>query len=244
MREHATLTQDTGGLTTRAMRSRNDLPALVADNIRNLIVRRELVPGSKLPTEKELGEQHGVSRVVVREAVARLRHEGLVTSHQGRGVFVASPEDGRFLSIAEGALARPEDFRKLYEVRKILESGTAALAAVNHDGEDLGRIGHELDRMVAPDVDPDSYVDADISFHRAIATASRNPFLVLFISFVDARLKESISLALSRLDFRSTIDISVAEHRSILDRILARDPEGARLAMQTHLENSSTRLGI
>lgn len=81
------------------MRSKSDLPALIADDIREQIVRRLLAPGSKLPTEKEMVEHHGVSRVVVREAVARLRHEGLVTSHQGRGVFVASPEDGRSESV-------------------------------------------------------------------------------------------------------------------------------------------------
>jgi GntR family transcriptional repressor for pyruvate dehydrogenase complex len=226
------------------MRSKSDLPALIADDIREQIVHRLLVPGSKLPTEKEMCEQHGVSRVVVREAVARLRHEGLVTSHQGRGVFVASPEDGRFLSIDDGALSRPEDYKKLYELRKILESGTAALAAIHRDSDDLEQMEQQFSRMAEPDVDADTYVDADISFHKAIATASNNAFLVLFISFVDARLKESISLALSRLDFRKTIEISAVEHRTILDRISRRDSEGARIAMQTHLENSSRRLGI
>ncbi len=226
------------------MRNKSDLPALIADDIREQIIRRLLAPGSKLPTEKEMGEHHSVSRVVVREAIARLRHEGLVTSHQGRGVFVASPEDGRFLSIGEGSLSRPEDYQKLYELRKILESGTAALAAINHDPYDLGQMELEFARMAAPDVDAETYVDADISFHRAIATASHNAFLVLFITFVDARLKESISLALSRLDFPKTIEISAVEHRRILERISRRDSEGARIAMQTHLENSSRRLGI
>jgi GntR family transcriptional regulator, transcriptional repressor for pyruvate dehydrogenase complex len=226
------------------MRTKSDLPALIADDIREQIVHRLLAPGSKLPTEKEMGEQHSVSRVVVREAIARLRHEGLVTSHQGRGVFVASPEDGRFLSIDDQALSRPEDYQKLYDLRKILESGTAALAAIHRDRYDLDQMEREFARMAASDVDAETYVDADISFHRAIATASHNPFLVLFITFVDARLKESISLALSRLDFRKTIEISAIEHRTILDRIGRRDSEGARIAMQTHLENSSRRLGI
>lgn len=226
------------------MRSKSDLPALIADDIREQIVRRLLAPGSKLPTEKEMVEHHGVSRVVVREAVARLRHEGLVTSHQGRGVFVASPEDGRFLSIANEALSRPEDYQKLYDLRKILESGTAALAAIHRDPYDLDQMEREFARMAAPDVNAETYVDADISFHRAVATASHNAFLVLFITFVDARLKESISVALSRLDFWKTIEISAVEHRTILDRIGRRDSEGARIAMQTHLENSSRRLGI
>ncbi len=230
--------------TTIGMRSKSDLPALIADSIREQIVRRLLSPGSKLPTEKEMGEHHGVSRVVVREAVARLRHEGLVTSHQGRGVFVASPEDGRFLSIGEEALSRPEDYQKFYDLRKILESGTAALAAIHRDPDDLHQMERELSRMVAPNVDPETYVDADISFHKAIATASHNPFLVLFIVFVDARLKESIFFTLSRFDFQQAIQGSNVEHRIILERIGHRDAEGARTAMLTHLENSSRRLGI
>lgn len=233
-----------GDMAATARRARADLPEVIADSIRTQIIKGVLKPGSKLPTERELGEYHGVSRVVVREAIARLRHEGLATSQQGKGVFVASPEDGRFLTIMEGAIAKPEDFRKLYELRKILESGTAALAAQHRDAEDIAALEDQLDRMVMIEINAAEYIEADMSFHRAIASSSKNAFLVLFISFVDSKLKESIALALSRLDFRTTVEVSAAEHRAIFNCIEARDSDGARMAMQAHLENSSKRLGI
>lgn len=221
-----------------------DLPSLIADDIRTQIIKGNLKPGSKLPTQQELGELHQVSRVVVREAVARLRHEGLVMSHQGRGVFVASPEGGRFLTIEGDALSKPDDYRSLYEVRKILESGTAAVAATQRDLEDIKAMNFQLDRMSSANVTAEVYVDADIAFHRAIASATKNPFLALFISFVDLKLKESIALALSRLDFAATMDVSQAEHQAIFDQIKNHDAEGARRAMITHLENASKRFGI
>jgi len=223
---------------------RSDLPETVAAYLRSLILKGDMQPGDQLPTERELGEVHAVSRVVVREAIARLRHEGLVVSRQGKGVFVVSPDDAKFLSISDGALDRPEDYRQLYEVRKILESGTAALAATYYESEDLEAMRTALERMSASDLSSETYVDADIAFHRSIATASKNTFLALFISFVDAKLKDSIALALSQLDFAETIRISAQEHRAIFKSIKLRKPDAARLAMLRHLENSSSRLGL
>lgn len=232
------------GTPAGSKRAKADLPEIIADNIRMQIVKGELTTGSKLPTEQELCNYHEVSRVVVREAVARLRHEGLLISQQGKGVFVASLAEARFLSISDGYSTKPEDFRRLYELRNVLESGTSALAALHRDDDDMIALETTLENMSKVEIDSDDYVAADMSFHRAIASASKNAFLVLFISFVDSKLKESIALALSRLDFEKTVSVSADEHSVILECIRLRDSEGARIAMQTHLENSSKRLGV
>jgi len=232
------------GTPAGSKRAKADLPEIIADNIRMQIVKGELTTGRKLPTEQELCNYHEVSRVVVREAVARLRHEGLLVSQQGKGVFVASLENARFLSISDGYRTKPEDFRKLYELRNILESGTSALAALHRNEDDMTLLESTLEHMSSVDIDPDDYVAADMAFHRAIASASKNAFLVLFISFVDSKLKESIALALSRLDFERTVSVSADEHGVIFECIRLQDSEGARIAMQTHLGNSSKRLGI
>lgn len=223
---------------------RRDLPSLVADAIRTGILVGKLEPGDKLPTERELCEDHQVSRVVVREAIARLRHEGLVTSQQGRGVFVATPNSGRFLEISDDLLARPEDYRKLYELRLVLESGSAALAAQHRDDDDLAAIAGFLDDMRHVDELKTNYVAADIAFHRAIAAASKNPFMGMFASFVASKLQESIALALQTLDFTPTVKISIDEHEAILDGIRAGDAAAAGAAMRRHLENSGRRLGL
>ena len=228
----------------RAVRSaRLDLPSVVADEIRQRIVVGKLAPGDKLPTERELCDEHQVSRVVVREAIARLRHEGLVASHQGKGVFVASPENSRFLEISEQSLARPESYRQLFELRLVLESGTAELAAEHRDRNDLDIMAQFLDDMRTT-TDYGTFVTADIGFHRAIAAATKNPFLGLFTSFVDLRLKESIALALENLDLSSTVAVSAAEHGDIFARIRAADAAGAGSAMRIHLANASRRFGL
>lgn len=238
------MNDNSASLPSPARITRSDLPETVAAFLRSLILKGTMQPGDQLPTERELGEVHAVSRVVVREAIARLRHEGLVVSRQGKGVFVASPDEAKFLSISDGALDRPEDYRQLYEVRKILESGTAALAALHHEPDDLNTMAAALERMTGSGLSSEAYVDADIAFHRSIATASKNAFLALFISFVDAKLRDSIALALSRLDFAETIQISAHEHEAIFDSIERRQPDVARMAMLMHLENSSSRLGL
>lgn len=231
------------GYTAPQRAARVDLPSVVADEIRKRIVVGNLAPGDKLPTERELCDDHQVSRVVVREAISRLRHEGLVASHQGKGVFVASPESGRFLEISEQSLARPESYRQLFELRQVLESGTAALAAEHRDEDDLKTMEQFLKDMRSAK-DYNSFITADIGFHRAIAAATKNPFLGLFTSFVDLRLKESIALALESLDLSSTVKISVAEHSSIFASIRAENPTRASAAMRAHLTNASRRFGL
>ena len=224
--------------------SKADLPAFISENIRRQILTGSLKGGDKIPTEREICEYHQVSRVVVREAISRLRHEGLLLSQQGKGVFVVAPEDSKFLSITDQSIDKVDDFRKLYEVRKILESGTAALAANYRNQTDIEMLESSIEDMANPNINNESYVEADMAFHRAIARASSNIFLAHFISFVDSKLKESISIALAKLNFRDTVEISAAEHKKILLCIKGRDANGAQLAMLEHLEKSSSRLGI
>jgi DNA-binding FadR family transcriptional regulator len=224
--------------------NRQGLPPQVAGFIRNQIVRGSLLPGDRLPTEREMALQHGVSRAVIREAVAKLIHEGLVSSRQGVGVFVASPDKATTLVIDPSSLAEPDDFRHLYELRLVLECGAAELAARNCELDDLKLIDSSILEMEDIQESHELYVQRDIAFHRAVAAATRNPFISMVISFVDMKLQESLFVALRKLDFRSTAEISIREHRIIYDAIRARDPAAASLAMRTHLRNSSRRLGL
>jgi DNA-binding FadR family transcriptional regulator len=224
--------------------NRLGLPSQVAGLIRADIVRGVLKPGDKLPTEQELAALHGVSRAVIREAIAKLRHEGLVASRQGLGAFVNSPEAGNSLTIHPDSLAEPEDYRQIYELRLVLEAGAAEFAARNATPGDLDSIRRCIDAMANVTELHGAYVETDISFHRAVAAATRNAFISLFINFVDVKLKESILLALKHLDFQSTKAISVREHEDIFNAIRMRDAAAAAAAMRTHLQNSSRRLGL
>lgn len=224
--------------------SRQGLPSQVAAFVRFEILRGNLKPGDRLPTEQEFSAQHGVSRAVIREAIAKLRHEGLVVSRQGIGAFVASPEAANSLTLEPNSLAVPEDYRHLYELRLMLETGAAELAAIQRTDEDLTEMARCIDNMAKVDDLHSAYVETDISFHRAVAGATKNPFVSLFISFVDVKLQESILVALRSLDFTRTQAISHDEHQLIFEAIEARDPAAAAAAMRSHLTNSSRRLGL
>jgi len=224
--------------------SRQGLPSQVAAFVRVEILRGNLKPGDRLPTEQEFAALHGVSRAVIREAIAKLRHEGLVVSRQGIGAFVASPEAANSLTLEPNSLAVPEDYRHLYELRLMLETGAAELAAIQRTDEDLAEMARCIDNMAKVKDLHGAYVETDIAFHRAVAGATKNPFVSLFISFVDVKLKESILVALRSLDFATTSAISRGEHQLIYDAIAAGDPAAAAAAMRSHLTNSSRRLGL
>lgn len=224
--------------------NRAGLPSQVASFVRNQIVQGKLSPGDRLPTEREMAIQHGVSRAVIREAVAKLIHEGLVISRQGVGAFVASPDNATTLVLDPERFAQPQDYRQLYELRLVLESGAAELAAANCDAKDIETINQTILDMSSVEDSHEIYVQHDIAFHRAVAAASKNPFVSMFISFVDLKLQESIFVALRKLDFRSTTEISIVEHKAVFKAIQARDPAAAATAMRNHLQNSSRRLGL
>jgi DNA-binding FadR family transcriptional regulator len=154
------------------------------------------------------------------------------------------PEAGNSLTIHPDSLAEPEDYRQIYELRLVLEAGAAEVAARNATPDDLEAIRRCIDAMANVTELHGAYVETDISFHRAVATATRNAFVSLFINFVDVKLKESILLALKHLDFQSTKAISVREHEDIFNAIRMRDATAAASAMRKHLQNSSRRLGL
>jgi GntR family transcriptional repressor for pyruvate dehydrogenase complex len=224
--------------------SRQGLPSQVAAFVRFETLRGNLKPGDRLPTEQEFSAQHGVSRAVIREAIAKLRHEGLVVSRQGIGAFVASPEAANSLTLEPNSLAVPEDYRHLYELRLMLETGAAELAAIQRTDEDLAEMARCIDNLAEVKDLHSAYVETDIAFHRAVAGATKNPFVSLFIAFVDVKLKESILMALRSLDFTKTKAIAHGEHQRIFEAIQARDPAAAAAAMRSHLTNSSRRLGL
>lgn len=230
--------------STVEMVNREGLPSQVANFVRKQIIRGDLSPGDRLPTEREMAAQQGVSRAVIREAVAKLLHEGLVISRQGVGAFVASPNQATSLVLDPSSLSQPQDFRQLYELRLVLEGGAAEIAARNCEAEDLEAINQSILAMESVEEDHETYVKLDIGFHRAVAAATRNPFVSMFISFVDLKLQESIFVALRKLEFRATTETSIREHRVVYEAIKARDPSAAANAMRAHLQNSSRRLGL
>jgi GntR family transcriptional repressor for pyruvate dehydrogenase complex len=214
------------------------LPDKVARQLQQSILDGTLKPGDRLPTERELGEQFGVSRTVIREAVRSLIAKGLLEVRGGSGLRVATI-DVSAVRETMGMYLRVNsefDYGKLHEVRSLLEIEVAGLAAERATTEDLAALEQSCADMAAALGDVEQVSVLDVEFHRLIAQAAHNSlFLVMLDSIGDVLLDVR----------RATMGISgrpsrgLEHHRAILERIAARSPQEAREAMQLHLEDSA-----
>ncbi len=219
------------------------LPTRIASQFAKRIYKGALKPGDKLPTEHELSKNFGVSRTVVREAIAQLRNEGLVETRQGVGAFVAEMQ-ARQVRLEEGKLMDSSAFRDLYQLRVPLELEAAALAAVNHTPTQLAEMDDALSRISTGEDWGNTGVAADLEFHRIIAEATGNDYFAQFISVISDRISHAIVAARAQGGLEEVIAVTIEEHTEIRDAIEARDPGRARSAMRHHLVGSAQRIGL
>jgi len=204
-----------------------------------------LPAGKKLPSEAALGKKYGVSRIAIREALARLNHDGLIESRQGAGVVVAASDKKLAFRLDGSGFGDSRDASYLYEMRAILAMESASMAAMRCREDDLEKLKFYMDCMAdAIKVGADGAVPHR-AFHRAIAEASRNPYLSELEDFVQSRLKTMMQEARERT--RTTPGLAPAvheEHEAIVHAIMSRDPVKAREAALTHLRSAAKRAGL
>lgn len=220
-----------------AGRSQTDV---VIEGIKDLLVRGELHPGSRLPVEKELAAQLGVSRGSLREGVRALATLGVLETRQGDGTYVTALDPGALLSplgfLAD--LQQPAHAADLLAVRRVLETESVALAATRLTDEQLAELEGvlaDVDGILAhdPDMDLEAFIDADTRFHGIIARASGNPPLA---AIIDALVGRTFRTRLWRaISHRGSVRETQAEHRAILAELVRRDPARARIRMEVHL---------
>lgn len=208
----------------------------------SMIIQGDLKKGDKLSTEQTLAEQFNTSRPTVREALSRLRAEGIVTSRQGAGTFVAKqpdPDLPRFMP-----LESLSDVRQCIEFRIVVESAAAALAAVMADEADLQLIEQALERLEHAVETSQLGVDEDFNFHVSIAQASKNQFFVSVMASIQPHLEFGMNLMRNLSLHKSTERLHrvQSEHRTVLQAIRNRDPQAAERAMREHLENTRLRM--
>jgi GntR family transcriptional repressor for pyruvate dehydrogenase complex len=205
----------------------------VADMMLETILSRRLDVGDRLPSERELGEQFGVSRTVVREAVRALVAKGVIEVRSGSGLRVAAVgadavSESMSLFLRGGTL----DFEKVHEVRRLLEVHIAGLAAERAGEEDLARIGDVHERMQSEAGDVESAALDDLEFHRLIALATHNELYLLLMDSIGSSLIDIRRANLGSGSAPATLE----QHALVLERIAAHDTEGARAAMSAHLD--------
>jgi GntR family transcriptional repressor for pyruvate dehydrogenase complex len=200
-----------------------------------------LQPGDVLPPEAVLATRLGVSRAPVREAMARLRAAGVLDTKPGRGsvILASGPNAVRFATAPESS-AFDEN---LFELRVALESETAALAALRHDAADLAAIQDAMDAMQEAATSGRSDAQADLAFHRAIAIASHNSYMVSMIEYVGDKLSAFLVNAwVNSARIGAGAKPAVKEHAKLLAAIRKRDASAARHAALAHLQASKRRL--
>ena len=216
----------------------------VAEQLASEIRRGGLAPGDRLPTEARLVEQFGVSRTVVREAVSRLKSLGLVDSRQGSGVFVQAASGFAPLHFEPRHAASQEAVVQMVEVRRALEAEVAALAAQRRSATDLRRIRAAVKALDAAVQRGGDGVQEDVQFHRAIADAARNPFLLQTLEYLGQFLHGATQVTRAnearRLDFAQQVQ---DEHAAIVRAVDAGDPQAARQAAAGHMDNAIVRIG-
>jgi len=203
-----------------------------------------LKPGEKLPIEQQMALDFGVSRTVVREAVSRLRSDGLVTVKQGSGVFVANAPFAQAFRMPAEASSDRAAIREIYELRLGVEVEAAALAAARRVPDDMMRIKRALGAIEATKTGPDFGVEADAEFHRAIALATGNSKIAAFQRYLAVFLLRSITAARANTLKAGAVDEVMGEHAAICAAIEAGDAKAARAAMRAHLKNAQARLGV
>jgi len=214
----------------------------VADALSAEIRAGRLAEGDKLPTEAVLVEQFAVSRTVVREAVSRLKSLGMVDSRQGSGVFVKrggfSPLnfDAKFAESKQAVI-------QMVEVRRALEAEVAALAAQRRSSTDVTRIRQAiaaLDDAVRAGGDG---VEEDVNYHRAIADAAKNPFLISTLDYLRQFLRGATRVTRANEARRQDFAAQVRdEHEAIARAIEAGEVAQARRAAARHMDNAIRRI--
>ncbi|MHA6687043.1 FadR/GntR family transcriptional regulator [Mesorhizobium sp. A556] len=201
-------------------------------------------PQECLPSEAELADSFEVSRSVIREAISRMKADGLVISKQGLGVFVTAADDiARPFRIED--TQNPEIVREIFELRVGVEAEAAALAALRRTKTDLRTFKDVFKSLVAGTSDLELGVAADLEFHLAISKMSKNSQITRFTSYLEKVLRENISVA--RHNSAKTAgyaELVLNEHRVIYDAICGGDAEAARRGLRAHLESAQKRLGI
>ncbi|MFI6350145.1 FadR/GntR family transcriptional regulator [Streptomyces sp. NPDC050560] len=216
----------------------------VIEALTDRIVAGHFPPGSALPVEAELCETFGVSRTTVREAVKALETKGLVHARQGSGTTVTVQEEWNLLDpVVLAATFQHDDelvvLDQLVGVRSALESQMAAQAAAVGSDKDLRAAQAMLSRLDRETSTPLRFIESDVSFHAAVMHASGNRLgqSIVRIVHAQARTTELYNGTPDEASCRT----ANAEHRRIVERLLARDSEGAAQAMSAHIEEAWRR---
>jgi DNA-binding FadR family transcriptional regulator len=209
----------------------------IASQLRDRILKETLSPGQRLPTEQALGAQFGVSRNVIREAIARLKLTGLVETRHGVGTFVKQHIDSRPFEVKQDDLLDFKQLIDVYRLRVEVEAGAAALAATHRTQAQLDLLRQALRQAEQQQDDWEAGAKLTVDFHLAVTQASNNPYFIRIMGHLDSVIRDAVRTLRFRSLGTSRIVEANTEHECILDAIERQDANAARQAMREHLEH-------
>lgn len=227
-----------------AAAGRSQLSVKISRHLEAEISAGRLKPGDRIPSESQLTARFGVGRNVVREAIARLKSEGLVESHQGLGAFVSSKAHRNSFRIDHDELSHLPKLRQLYELRLDLEVSAAGMAARRRSRSQLAAIQAALSALRDALANGQGMVESSLAFKRAIADATGNEYFKNFVLFLTAHIFEAASFERRIATSGALRETVLTEYESILEAIAVGDPDLARRAAWTQIINSAERNGL
>jgi GntR family transcriptional repressor for pyruvate dehydrogenase complex len=213
----------------------------IYERILGQIVLGESRVGDRLPSENQLCADYGVSRAVVREALARLHADGVTVTRKGAGTYVQKQPGREFLRLSPiGGIA---DLMRCFEFRIALEGEAASLAAQRRRDDDLKAISEAFDELNEVNAAGELGIQEDIRFHAAIAAASRNQIFIQTLQALHIHIWNGMNITrhISLTRNKDRLSLVQEEHSRVLSAIREGDREEARIAMRQHITNARNR---
>lgn len=232
--------------TRAAGRATGHLPEEIARQIEKRILDGEFSVGSKLPSERELSVEYGVSRPVVREALSQLKLDGPVEARAGSGVFVIDESNQKAFRIQPLVVEEAQSLEQLMELLVAIEVAATRIAAVNRTPEDLKQIKRALIGLEYAIISDKLGDEEDYAFHDAIVIATHNPHFIALCKHLEYGARHVIRQARTntRSNLKDMLDAVQDEHKAIYEAIELGDPEQAGIAAERHLRNATQRMKV
>ncbi len=211
---------------------------IIAEHLTEMIKNGEVNPGDRLASVQQLAEDFNVGRSAVREALSALKAVGLVEIRQGEGTFVKKIDhDLAGYAIPSVAFLKQEDLRQLFEIRKIVETGAASIAAANRTADDIVEMNKILEEMKRAEGDGEIGEKSDVEFHMAIVRSTKNDMLYKLLETVSDTMQVSMLEARKMFIFSESDKMKklYEEHKQIFEAILEQDSQKASERMMNHI---------
>ena len=206
----------------------------VFEQLKQMIAEGEWKPGDRLPSETDLADQFGISRVTVRQALQRLSALGLIETRLGEGSFVRKAEIEETLDqLIPTVYLSHDSIEQVFEFREIIETASARLAAKRAEPDDIRELrnAHKRCEEAAQKDDQNAFSEADLAFHFRIGEISRNPMIIRTNQILQETLRATMSEVISRMGYEHALHY----HEQIIDAIEAHDETAAAERMAEHI---------